>query len=101
MNAKVAAKIEDTVEDAARLVDRLDDDPDYLDGFASGVDRARSSPFDRSCDRLLSMSLSSFVKSGSSDHGHAFLDGYREGQELVFYLERARRLRRCFVEPAL
>ncbi len=45
LNAEVAAKIEDAVGGAARLVDRLDDDPGYLDGFASGVDRARSSHF--------------------------------------------------------
>ncbi|MCH7665444.1 MAG: hypothetical protein IH936_05905 [Acidobacteria bacterium] len=101
LNAEVAAKIEDAVGGAARLVDRLDDDPGYLDGFASGVDRARSSHFDRSCERLLSMSLSSFVKSGSGNHERAFLDGYREGQELVFYLERARHLRRCFLPPPL
>ncbi len=47
------------------------------------------------------MSLSSFVKSGSGNHERAFLDGYREGQELVFYLERARHLRRCFLPPPL
>ncbi len=99
VNAEVAAEIETAIDEAARLVDRLDDDPDYLEGFASGVDRARSSHVGRSCDRLLSMSLSSFVKSESGDHGHAFLDGYHEGQELVFHLERARHLRRCFVAP--
>ncbi len=99
VNAEVAAKIEDAVEEAARLVDRLDDDPDYLDGFARGVHRARKSNFNKNCEHLLSMSPSSSVKSGSEDHTRAFRNGYREGQKLVFFLERARRLRRCFVPP--
>ena len=101
VNAEVAAEIEDAIEEAARRVDRLGDDPDYLDGFAKGVARARKKNFDKDCERLLSASRSAFVKSESGDHGRAFRDGYREGQELVFFLERARRLRRCFVPPPL
>ncbi|MCP4203854.1 MAG: hypothetical protein GY769_18195 [bacterium] len=101
VNAAVAARIEDSVEEAARLVDRLDDDPDYLDGFAAGVDRARDRSFDKNCERLLSMSLSSFVHSGSRDDGREFNDGYRDGQKLVFYLETARRLKACFLPPPL
>lgn len=101
VNAAVAARIEDSVEEAARLVDRLDDDPDYLAGFAEGVDRARERSFDRDCEHLLSMSLSSFVNSGSDDDGRKFRDGYREGQKLVFYLEMARRLKHCFLPPPL
>lgn len=99
LNARVAARIEDSVEDAARLVDRLGDDPDYLDGFAQGVDRGREVYRGDDCDRLLSMSRSSFVKNAPGDHGRAFREGYREGQELVFFLESARRLPRCFVPP--
>lgn len=100
-NASIAAKIDDSVEEAARLVDRLDDDPDYLEGFAEGVHRARKTGLDKNCDHLMSMSLYSFVKSGSSDDVRPFRDGFREGQELVFYLEMARRLKRCFVPPPL
>ncbi len=101
VNAEVAARIENSVEEAARLVDRLDDDPDYLGGFAAGVDRARDRSFDNNCEQLLSTSLSSFVSSGSSDDSRAFRDGYREGQKLIFYLEMARRLKHCFVPPPL
>lgn len=96
-NAEIAATIEHHVEEAARLVDRLDDDPDYLAGFAAGVDRARDSGLDKDCDRLLSMSPSSFVKSGGKKDERAYRDGFREGQELVFFLEVARRLPRCFL----
>ena len=96
-NAEIAAKIGHHVEEAARLVDRLDDDPEYLAGFAAGVDSARDSSLDRNCDHLLSMSASSFVKSVANKDERAYRDGYREGQELVFFLELARRLPRCFL----
>lgn len=96
-NAEIAARIEHHVEEAARLVDRLDDDSDYLAGFAAGVARGRETDLDRNCERLLSMSASSFVKSADKKDDPAYRDGYREGQELVFFLEAARRLPRCFV----
>jgi hypothetical protein len=101
VNAEVAARIESSIEEAARLVDRLDNDADYLEGLGAGVDRARDKSFDKNCEQLLSMSISSFVSSGSSDSPRAFRDGYRDGQKLVFYLEVARRLKSCFLPPPL
>lgn len=95
-NAEIAARIELHVEEAARLVDRLDGDPLYLEGFAAGVDRARDASLDRDCERLLTRSVASFVRSASGDDERAYREGYRDGQELVFYLETSRRLPACF-----
>lgn len=99
LNVEIAARIDEAVEEAARIVDRFDDDPDYLEGFARGVDEARDRNLNRDCERLLSMSASSFTKSASGDSDKAFREGFREGQKLVFFLETARRLPRCFVPP--
>ena len=101
INAEIAARIEDSVEEAAGLVDRLERDEDFLAGFAAGVDRARSKNLGRDCDRLLSMSVSSFVENKPKRDGRDYRDGYQDGQELVFFLELARRLPRCFLQPPL
>lgn len=97
LNVEVADRIDEAIEEAARLVDRLDDDSDYLAGFAEGVDRARDRHFGEDCDRLLSKTVRSFVDGASRGDSEEWRDGYRDGQRLVFYLESSRRLRRCFV----
>ena len=98
-NGKVQTRLDESIEEAARLVDRVDDEPEYLDGFAAGVDEGRDSSWSRDCDRLLSLSEHSWVERPPKGSGDDWKDGYRDGQRLVFHLERARRLRDCFVPP--
>lgn len=97
LNAAVAERIDEAIEEASRLVDRLDDDPEYLAGFARGVDRARDRHLGDDCDRLLSKSTYSFVAKPPKDENRDWREGFEDGQRLVFHLEIARRLRRCFV----
>lgn len=95
-NVAVGARIDQAIEEAARLADRLDDDPEYLAGFAAGVDRARDAYFG-DCGSLLSSTVYGFTHSAPDKRNRAWKDGYEEGQRLVYYLELARRLRGCFV----
>ena len=99
LNAAVAVRIDQAIDEATRLVDRLDDDPEYLAGFAKGVDRARGRDLGDDCERLLSRSIRSLVVKASNDESRSWRAGYQDGQELVFQLETGRRLRRCFVPP--
>ncbi|MFQ5527539.1 MAG: hypothetical protein ACE5GX_14915 [Thermoanaerobaculia bacterium] len=97
VNAAVAARIDEAIEEAARLVDRVDEAPAYLAGFARGIDRARDRNLGSNCDRLLSKSIYSFVEKPPKEESRDWREGYEDGQKLFFYLEIGRRLRRCFV----
>jgi hypothetical protein len=100
-NAKVIAAANAAVEEAARVADRVSDDPSFLTGFAAGVEAARSwsAP---SCSFLLGTSFSSLERKAPSPprgvaDNRAFERGFRDGQALRFNLELARRLRECVV----
>ncbi len=97
VNAAVAARIDEAIEEAARLIDRIDEEPEYLAGFARGIDRGRDRDLGSNCDRLLSASVYSFVDKPPKGESRDWREGYEDGQELVFYLEIGRRLRRCFL----
>lgn len=99
-NAAVQEQIEISVDEAARLIDRLDLGADYLTGFGEGVDEARENSWTSSCERLVSMSESSWTDSPDRAAPKDWRRGYTHGQRLVFHVERARRLRACFVPPA-
>lgn len=98
VNAAVGAKVDDAIEQAARIADRVDRDADYLAGFSEGVAKARSAYFG-DCDWLLSSSVYGFTSSPPGGHPRSWRDGHEDGQRLIYYLELARRLRPCFIPP--
>ena len=100
-NGEVKAQLEESIEEAARLVDRIEDGPDYLAGFAAGVDDARDVGWSSDCKRLLSMSEASWVKRAPKGSGGAWKEAFGDGQRLVFHVERARRMKRCFIPPPI
>ncbi|MDH3746110.1 MAG: hypothetical protein OES47_13510 [Acidobacteriota bacterium] len=97
VNMTVGRKIEESVERASRLVERIEEDPEYLAGFAAGVDEARRDSLGEDCDRLLSLSPSTFVEKAAKGSSSEWREGFEEGQALVFHLELARRLHDCFL----
>lgn len=102
-NARIAEVQAASLEEASRITARLTDDPDYLRGFAAGVDALRtwSPPM---CSSFASTSFYSAERSaptpprGVADT-RAFARGFKDGQALVFHLEMARRARGCFQPP--
>jgi hypothetical protein len=93
VNAAVMARLDDAIEDAARINDRLRSEPEYLEGFAKGVDRGRNRP-PGDCPSLIRATFSPDSGNGkSSDWRH----GYEDGQRLAWNLELMRRLKGCFV----
>ena len=93
-NAAVQARMERAIEDAARVEDQLRDDPDYLAGFAAGVDKVRNRSFG-DCPSLVSSSFS--PDSGKGDRSGTWRRGWEDGQRLAYNLELLRHLKDCFV----
>jgi hypothetical protein len=90
-NAAVQARMDDAIEEAARVNDRVRSDPEYLEGFGAGIEKARDRVHG-DCPGLLNSTLSPESK-GSGD----WKRGYEDGQRLAWNLELLRKLRECFV----
>lgn len=92
-NAAVMARLDDAIEEAARINDRLRSEPEYLEGFGEGVERGRDrAPGD--CPSLLRATFSPDSGGGKSSDWRR---GYEDGQRLAWNLELMRRLKECFV----
>ena len=96
INASIAEAIEHAGDEADETVDDIDRDPEYLDGFAAGVEEMRSLSID-DCSRLVDASFRSWRDSPPSGKDTAWKRGYEDGQRLVFYLYLLRELQHCFV----
>ena len=95
-NAAVRDGIDHALSEAAEAVDDMDDDADYLAGFADGAERMGSFSV-TSCDSLLSLSFTGYRKSAPSDVSRDWKNGWEDGQKLVFHVLLADRLRSCLV----
>jgi hypothetical protein len=96
-NIAVQEEIDQSIQEATRVIDRISTDAEYLSGFAEGVDEARDSSWRDSCGDLLSVTASSWTDRGDKGESREWNRGFDHGQNLVFHLERARRLRGCFL----
>jgi hypothetical protein len=95
-NARIQARLDRAIDEAGRIAERIEDDPDYREGFLAGLEEARSA-YLGDCGNLLASSESSFVDSPPEGYSDDWEEGYREGQLLVYYVRLARGLRGCFV----
>lgn len=103
-NAAVQASFDHAVDETTRLIDRIGDDPEYLAGFAEGVEKARSYRYG-ACPALMSMDLGNLRRQAAREHSRkdetggieAFTHGYQDGKIMVIGLEMIRRLPACFV----
>jgi hypothetical protein len=93
-NAAIQTRMDGAIEEASRITDRLRSEPEYLEGFAAGVDKVRDRTFG-DCGSLPGSSFSPDSAGGgkSSDWNR----GYEDGQRLAYNLELLRRLKDCFV----
>lgn len=105
-NARFATVRQQSLDEVTRVVDGLQDSPDYLAGFAAGAEALRTwRPLN--CDGLASVRFESQEKrpsrerSGTDDASRRWQRGYRDGQRLVFHATVLRELERCFVPPPL
>jgi hypothetical protein len=95
-NAAVIAAQQRALSDAADVADGLDDNEDYLAGFAAGAEKM-SSFSTTDCSSLLSTSISFHDSSAPKGTSKRWRDGWEDGQELVFSVLLAERLQACMV----
>jgi hypothetical protein len=96
-NAAVASRRERAIEDAADLVDDLDDDGEYLEGFAAGAEALKNWSVS-DCTTLVNARFSYYDKSPPSDKSETrWREGFEDGQELAFNVLLIERLGRCSV----
>ena len=96
INVAVSERTRRAHEDAVRLTGRIDDDPEYLQGFAAGAEKMRSW-WERDCDDLIIAEFRSERDRPPSDRSSAWDAGWDDGQELVFNVVLAERLEGCYV----
>ena len=95
-NAAVRVAVDRALEAAADIADYLSDDPDFLAGFAEGAEEMSSFAVTE-CSSLLSVSYSVYHENPPKDRPKLWRSGYDDGQELVFNVLVADRLRTCQV----
>lgn len=96
LNHAVGARLDLAVRDAGGAAAAIRSDPEYLEGFAAGVDvmRGRWLP---ACDGAVSATLASSTDRPPSDASQSFKRGFEDGRTLLFNLRLADILRGCFV----
>jgi hypothetical protein len=104
VNARLAEVREQSIDEADRVVDRLEDDPRYLEGFAAGAAALRyASP--PSCDAIVTSTPTDAEREAPREHRgdtaeqRSWRRGYRDGQFLAFNIAIARAVRGCFLLP--
>lgn len=93
-NEAVQARMDEAIDEAARIGDRIRSEPEYLAGFAAGLEKVRDNSLG-DCPSLLTRSFS--PASAGSGKSADWRRGYEDGQRLGHHLELLRRLRGCFV----
>ena len=102
VNRALAATRLAALDDASQALSRVTDDPDYLAGFAAGVEaqRRRSAP---GCSSLAGAGFSGEEerapggRRGSSPAERSFQRGFRDGQVVAWATRVARAVEGCFV----
>ena len=95
-NTAVQDGIDHALSEAAEVTDDIDDDADYLAGFAAGAgEMADFSLTD--CESLLRASFTTHRASPPGTQTRSYREGWDDGQKLVFHVMVADRLRSCLV----
>lgn len=92
-NAAVQRRMDDAIEEASRIHDRMRSEPEYLEGFAAGMEKVRD-PYFGDCGSRIGSHFSPDSRGGK---GSDWKRGYEDGQRLGWNLELLRRLKECFV----
>ncbi len=101
-NAAVQALLGTALDEAGRIPDRIREDPDYMAGFAAGVEISRDRYWN-GCEKAIAGAFGLIEGSALREHrddtpeDRAWRGGYEDGQLLVYSLEMLRRLPGCFV----
>ena len=102
-NLAIQARIDKAREETSRLADRVTSDPDYLKGFAAGIEAMRAVDLGQ-CNDLMTRDFANVAPAPprlaagfGGDAAGRYTRGYQDGQRLVFGLESLQRLPQCLV----
>lgn len=95
-NAAVDEGIARALTAAAHVAEDLDDDADYLAGFAAGAEKMSKFSV-QACSSLLNASFSTYRSRAPKDRPNHWRGGYDDGQKLIFNVLLADRLTACRV----
>src|SRR5262249_53766471 len=102
-NAAIQARIDRAAEETSRITDRMASDPEYLKGFAAGIEVVRSLELNE-CNDILSRDFDKIAPAPTALAGFVneaagrYQRGYQDGARLLFGLESMRRLPGCMVQ---
>jgi hypothetical protein len=103
-NAAVVARIDQAKEESSRISSSINSDPDYLKGFAAGVEAAKALDLSK-CQEVLARDpqhvcpLPAQLPASLAGQAQSrYTRGFTDGSRLVFSLESMRVLPRCLVE---
>lgn len=95
-NFEIQARSDEALETALQAASGVTDDPQYLAGYADGVQNMKFWS-EKNCDRLITATFSGHSDRPPGSKSKPYKRGYRDGQELVFSLILAKRLEGCYV----
>ncbi len=98
-NLTIDERLDAAMDQVEDLAEQVDDDPDYLNGFAAGTHEMREWN-ERACEKLLGGGFVKFRHRAPKERGEdgKWSEGYYDGQELVYSIAIMRRLPGCYVE---
>jgi hypothetical protein len=104
VNAGIQARLDRALAETSRLTDRMSSDPDYIAGFAAGVEAMRAVNLEQ-CGDLMGKDYGNLGATpqvtrtyAASDGAQRWGRGYQDGLRLVFGLESLKGLPQCFVQ---
>jgi len=95
-NAAVAAGIERSIGAAAAAAEDIENDPDYLAGFAEGAEEMQEI-YLSDCTSLIDASFASRKENPPSGKSKTWKRGFSDGQRVVFHTRLAHELQSCYV----
>ncbi len=94
----IRERIDESLDKAAAILRGVSPNAEYADGFTYGIESMRDARFG-DCGQLMSGSFYSYQKNApQGSFSQQWKEGYREGQQLTYFLELARRLSPCLEE---
>jgi hypothetical protein len=104
-NTAIRARLDQASDETSRITDRISGNPDYLKGFASGVEAVKALEL-TGCNDLMARDFQNIVPKPPaqsaaylSPSAADFQRGFQDGGRLVYGLELLRRLPGCMVAP--
>lgn len=104
INVRFAVVRGQALDELTRVVDGIQDTPEYLEGFAAGVDALRTwRPY--GCDSLATDRFERRERrpprerAGSDEASRRWQRGFRDGQRLTYHATVLRAVEGCFVVP--